>query len=498
MYLCKALNYCFEIMTTDSGWDDDVISTDSGNTFTDITPMGGHQHGYCDVFKARRQGKWLVLKSLKPQYRNTPACQAMLRKEFEIGYQLSHHGIAATLGLEQVDAMGECIIEEWVDGIRLDHFIADKSFSVDQARDIIAQLCEVLKYIHTHQVIHRDLKPSNILITADGGRVKVIDFGVSDTASHAIFKGPAGTRDYTAPELMASETGDSRADIYSLGVIINLMNNHLPKSNRQLAAIARWCCAADREQRPATASKVLEALNRKPVVKFFLIAASILATIMIVTTIAMIIRYSFPKQHDTPTQPAITDTTSIVTPTETPIQSIQSVQSVESPESAQHSQSSHPPRHNQPVQSAQPSQSANQPSQAVQPVQQEESIKLSPSLRQMFLAKAASLGLLDVKNYEQSLKEYHDRGQRDLFERLITESLKKHLETRLMSEATKMFNDNLGHNKAMREFLLTPEGSKLMDAGRKVAFEYAHEQLQQLFPGEEIPPFPNDKITWFK
>ena len=492
MYLCNALNYCFEKMTTDSGWDDEVISTDSGNTFTDITPMGGHQHGYCDVYRARRQGKWLVLKSLKPQYRNTPACHAMLRKEFEIGYQLSHHGIAATLGLEQVDTLGECIIEEWVDGIRLDQFISDKSFSIDQARDIIAQLCEVLKYIHTHQVIHRDLKPSNILITADGNQVKVIDFGVSDTSSHAIFKGPAGTRDYTAPELLAGATGDSRADIYSLGIIINLMNKHLPKSNRQLAAIAQWCCAADREQRPATASKVLEALNRKPVAKILIIAASILATIMIVTTIAIIIRYSLPKQQDTPAPPAITDTTTLVTPTETPIQSVEPAQSVQPVEPAQRNQSAQP---------NQPSQSANQPSQPAQQAQQaqqEESIKLSPSLRQMFLAKAASVGLLDVKNYEQSLTEYHDRGQRDLFERLITETLKKHLETRLMSEATKMFNDDLGHNKAMREFLLTPEGSKLMDAGRKVAFEYAHDQLQQLFPGEEIPPFPNDKINWFQ
>ena len=476
-------------MTTDSGWDDEVISTDRGNTFTDITPMDGHQHGYCDVSRARRHGKWFVLKSLKPQYRNTPACQAMLRKEFEIGYQLSHHGIAATLGLEQVDTLGECIIEEWVDGIRLDSFISDNSFSVDQARDIIAQLCEVLKYIHTHQVIHRDLKPSNILITADVNQVKVIDFGVSDTASHAIFKGPAGTRDYTAPELLAGATGDSRADIYSLGIIINLMNKHLPKSNRQLAAIAQWCCAADREQRPATASKVLEALNRKPVAKILIIAASILATIMIVTTIAIIIRYSFPKQQDTPAPPVLTDTTALVNPAETPVQSVEPAQSVQPAEPAQRNQSAQP---------NQPSQSANQPSQSVQPSKQEESIKLPPSLRQMFLAKAASVGLLDVKNYEQSLKEYHDRGQRDLFERLITESLKKHLESRLMSEASKMFNDDLGHNKVLREFLLTPEGSKLMDAGRKVAFEYAHDQLQQLFPGEEIPPFPNDKIIWFK
>ena len=89
-------------MTTDSGWDNEMKTAGVGYNFTDITPLGGHQHGYCDVYRARRYGKWLVLKALKPQYRDTPACQAMLRKEFDIGFQLSHPGIASEL-LELVE-----------------------------------------------------------------------------------------------------------------------------------------------------------------------------------------------------------------------------------------------------------------------------------------------------------------------------------------------------------------------------------------------------------
>ena len=226
-------------MTTDSGWNIEMSTGDGDNAFTDITALGGHRHGYCDLYRARRHGKWHVLKALKPEYRDTPACQAMLRKEFDIGFHLSHPGIAATLGLEQVASLGECIIEEWVDGITLDKFIAGHDFSAAKARHIIAQLCEVLKYIHARQIVHRDLKPSNILITADGDSVKVIDFGVSDTASYAIFKGPAGTRAYAAPELMAGENVDSRADLYSLGVIIGQMNSHLPRQDRRLAKVQR-------------------------------------------------------------------------------------------------------------------------------------------------------------------------------------------------------------------------------------------------------------------
>lgn len=43
-------------MTTDSGWDNEMKTADVGYTFTDITPLGGHQHGYCDVYRAHRHG----------------------------------------------------------------------------------------------------------------------------------------------------------------------------------------------------------------------------------------------------------------------------------------------------------------------------------------------------------------------------------------------------------------------------------------------------------
>jgi hypothetical protein len=56
-----------------------------------------------------------------------------------------------------------------------------------------------------------------------------------------------------------------------------------------------------------------------------------------------------------------------------------------------------------------------------------------------------------------------------------------------------MFYNNLGHNKAMREFLLTPEGHRLLSTGRKVAFEYAQDRLHQLYPDLDIPPFTFNK-----
>ena len=471
-------------MTTDSGWDDEMVSIDGGNAFTDITLLGGHETGYCDLYRARRHDKWHILKTLKPQYRDTHACQTMLHKEFDIGYHLSHSGIAATLGLERVEPLGECIIEEWVDGITLDKFISGSDFTGNKAREIIAQLCEVLKYIHARQVIHRDLKPSNILITADGERVKVIDFGVSDTASHAVLKGPAGTRAYAAPELLAGEKVDSRADIYSLGVIIELMNKRLPATDHRLEKIAEWCMKQDRKQRPASAAEVLAALHsRNKSVRYLLIATAMLAAVLI--AIAMVIKFGEPKQETHANMPA-NDTTAVESTAvaDTPTATVADVTAGDA--SSDRAETAAQP---QQAQSAQPAQSS---------MQEETAINLPPLIRQKFLAKAASVGMSEAIDCNENLDEVLRLQGKDAFDRFITGFLKERIEGRLMIEAVEMFQNDLGHNKAMREFVNTAEGHRMMDAGRKTAFEYAHDRLQQLFPDQDIPPFPNDKVNWFE
>ena len=84
--------------------------------------------------------------------------------------------------------------------------ISDKKLS----RKIVSQLCDVLEYIHSKQVIHKDLKPENILITHNGQNVKLIDFGLSDSDDYAPLKFHAGTQAYAAPELLSGGKIDCR------------------------------------------------------------------------------------------------------------------------------------------------------------------------------------------------------------------------------------------------------------------------------------------------
>ena len=247
---------------TESSWpEDESAATAASGQWRDVELLRESEHGTSAVYRAMRYGKWHVLKALKADYRTNPIAMAQQRKEFEIGYNISHPAIAAVTGLEQVPGLGQCIVQEWVDGTTLREAMRRDDFGPSQAHDIMGQLLDALEYLHNRQVVHRDLKPSNIMLTASGNRVKLIDFGVSDTTSHAILKGPAGTRRYAAPELIAGEQIDNRTDLYSLGVIASEINDALPHSDRRLDRLAKACLKESPDERPANAQAARAILN---------------------------------------------------------------------------------------------------------------------------------------------------------------------------------------------------------------------------------------------
>ena len=191
--------------------------------FTELQELPSR--GYCCLMKAKRYGRWFLLKFLKPQYRAQTVYQQMLRKEFEILMSLVHPSVLQVVGMEEVmmpdHVQVTCLIAEWIDGVTLKEFITSPNSSNKQERVKIAlEIAEALSYIHSQQIAHRDLKPSNIMVTHNGHNAKIIDFGLSDTDAHAILKQPAGTVQYMAPEQMRSSVSDCRNDIYSFGLIL--------------------------------------------------------------------------------------------------------------------------------------------------------------------------------------------------------------------------------------------------------------------------------------
>lgn len=200
--------------------------------FSDFTPIPCK--GFNLLCKAKRYGRWWVLKGLKEPYRQDENYKNLLHKEFDILISLQHPNIVSAYSMEEIPEMGTCIVMEWIDGITLEHWSGKKT----EGEGIFLQLLDAVHYIHAKQIVHRDLKPSNIIITHNGNHVKLIDFGLSDTDDFAILKQPAGTPGYISPEQIISRQADIRNDIFSIGCILEMI---LP--GKPYTAIIKHCKA---------------------------------------------------------------------------------------------------------------------------------------------------------------------------------------------------------------------------------------------------------------
>lgn len=209
--------------------------------------------GYCRLFKAQRNGQWFTLKTLKSEVANDPVYQGMLEKEFDLMMQLNHPNIVRVYSREEIPNFGPCIVMEYVDGRTLEEFLTENP--TQSVRESVArQLLEAIGYCHGKQIVHRDLKPSNILVTYNGNRVKLIDFGLSDSDRYAVLKEQAFTKAYAAPEQLSGGEVDNRADLYAFGLILKQL---IPN---RYGRVVRKCLQPKKEKRYASAEEVAEAM----------------------------------------------------------------------------------------------------------------------------------------------------------------------------------------------------------------------------------------------
>lgn len=245
--------------------DSSFIIVPPSSDFSDVwsEPELLSSKGHNAIYVATRFGRKYVLKALAEPYRESTPYIELLRKEFTIGVGVDHPNIVRLLDFGHMDSIGWYIQMEYIDGITLDQFLDAKPPAAIRRR-IIEQLLDALSCLHERQIIHRDIKPSNILITRNGSTVKLIDFGVSDTDDYVTFKQPAGSMAYIAPEQLAGKPVDSRADIYSVGKIINLLFPHRYKY------IVRICTRVNHTDRYSSCAQVLQAIRRADRVRIWL------------------------------------------------------------------------------------------------------------------------------------------------------------------------------------------------------------------------------------
>ena len=192
-------------------------------TFTDVELYA--KSGHSILLRAKRYGRWWMLKGLAESVADVNVYNQMLKKEFDILIRMHHPGIVhagemITLGGEFA---GSYIVMDWLDGEDWGRWVK-KPHSLQEKLNVARQLFDAVAYIHSCGIVHRDLKPENIIITYNGNYLRIIDFGLADSEFFSILKQPAGTEGYMSPEQQTQSVADVRNDIFSLGTLLEQMN----------------------------------------------------------------------------------------------------------------------------------------------------------------------------------------------------------------------------------------------------------------------------------
>lgn len=154
--------------------------------------------------------------------------------EVKLMATLDHIRIVQFVGVAWRMVSDVCAVLELMEGgdLRslLDQFIKQgrvEGLDKDTIK-IALHVAEALVYIHTLDpiVVHRDLKSRNILLNT-AGDAKVTDFGVSRIVSDDTMTAGVGTAMWMAPEVLIGGQYDEKADVFSFGVLLSELNNHL-------------------------------------------------------------------------------------------------------------------------------------------------------------------------------------------------------------------------------------------------------------------------------
>ena len=190
-----------------------------------LEKLGEGGMGVVYLAEDTKLGRKVALKFLPQHISVDSEAKARFEIEARAAAALNHPNIATIHNIEETDNE-MFIVMEYIKGKELKDIIVETrdrvSLQINEVIKIATQIADGLEAAHKEGITHRDIKTGNIMIT-ESGIVKVMDFGLAKVkgGSKVTQMGSTvGTIDYMSPEQTRGDEVDSRADIWSLGVVI--------------------------------------------------------------------------------------------------------------------------------------------------------------------------------------------------------------------------------------------------------------------------------------
>jgi serine/threonine protein kinase len=190
------------------------------------------------------------------------------RAERQILAALEHPGIARLLDGGTLPDGRPYFVMEYVEGPRIDHYVAEHSLTCDQILRLFLKVCAAVQFAHQNLIVHRDLKPGNILVTSEGSP-RLLDFGIAK-----VLAGVADEEEQTrtvqrmltpsaaSPEQLAGAPVTTASDVYSLGVLLQRLLREPARSSGDPATILRKATEQEPERRYPTVAEFADDIQR--------------------------------------------------------------------------------------------------------------------------------------------------------------------------------------------------------------------------------------------
>jgi hypothetical protein len=180
------------------------------------------------IYQAQRvsDGVPVAVKLLRAVAAHESVAADRLRREAEALRLAWHPNIVEILDQGHLPDGTSYLVMELLVGDALAARIRRGRLPEPDVASIALQLCDALVAVHAAGIVHRDLKPSNLILvkTAEGDRVKLIDFGIArvewEETRITNLGAPLGTPGYMSPEQESGGHIDARSDLFAVGAII--------------------------------------------------------------------------------------------------------------------------------------------------------------------------------------------------------------------------------------------------------------------------------------